>query len=357
MAGKSSRFFEYGFKSIKYKLPIDKNLTPMIEKAIKSLDIDGNYLFVTRDDDFKYGKFVKLDQVTEGPACTVDAVSDLINDEEELIVANCDQILEYNSDEFLSEARKYDGCVMTYDQGKIMKIGDVDKNSYIAFNPIRLSEKIVISDNPLTGIHYFKKSKYFKEAYKHMVSINRRAPNGEFYLSLVYQSMVDLGFNIGMYKLNSGFYPVGEPNDYFDYLYTRGGYENITFKIPDEFKFGTSPVRYVHGKIFVNETEINIDTEKGWIIGNFEPSMIKTSEYELGILSHKKGEKWDFHYHSTYDEINLLYEGTLMSNGRIINKGEVFINPKNQIACPKFIEDCKVVCVKIPSTPGDKHII
>lgn len=350
MAGNSSRFYDYGFKTIKYDLPVDLNLTTMIDKAIETIGIDGKYILLTRD---KTG-------ITEGPACTVNVISDELNDNEELIVANCDQIMDYDSNEFLNECRKYDGCVMTYNTGKKLEIGTIDKHSYIAFNPTRLTEKIVISENALTGIHYFKKVKYFKDAYNHMISINRRAPNGEFYISLVFQSMVDLGLTVGMYKIDTGFYPVGEPSDYFKYLYEKGGYKNTIFDIYDGYRFGDTPVTYKNDKIYVNNQEINYDVSgytRGWIIGNFEPSIIKTTDYELGILSHDENEKWDFHYHKESDEINFLFEGEMLLNGVDIKQGQVFIIPKNQIACPKFKTKCRIACVKIPSVPGDKNII
>lgn len=350
MAGKSSRFTKYGFKILKHELPVDIKMTKMIEKAINSLNIDGKCTIVTQE----------LVGETEGPACTVNTVCNLIDDEDELIITNCDQIMEYNSDDFLNKCRNYDGCVMTYTPDNKLIIGNVDKHSFIAFNPIRFSEKIVISENALTGIHYFKKSKYFKDAYKHMISINRRAPNGEFYVSLVYQSMVDLGYNIGMYKLTSGFYPVGEPIDYFNYLYAKGGYENIKFRIYNGYKFENTPIVYKNDKLYINDIIIeykNIDVSKytrGWIIGNFEPCLYKSNDYEVGLLFHKMNEQHDFHYHLLCDEINFLYSGKMKVNEIQYEEGDVFVIPKNQVACPKFITDCKLVCVKTASNTKDK---
>ena len=33
------------------------------------------------------------------------------------------------------------------------------------------------------------------------------------------------------------------------------------------------------------------DMWRGWFIGDFEPSVLKTKEFEVGVLTHKKGEK------------------------------------------------------------------
>jgi len=40
-----------------------------------------------------------------------------------------------------------------------------------------------------------------------------------------------------------------------------------------------------------------------------------------------------------------------------INKNEVFIINKNEIACPIFLEDCYIICVKTPGILKDKVII
>ena len=51
------------------------------------------------------------------------------------------------------------------------------------------------------------------------------------------------------------------------------------------------------------------DYVRGWFIGNFEPSLLKTPHFEVGVLNHKKGEYWAPHYHKESIEYNvcLLY--------------------------------------------------
>jgi hypothetical protein len=96
---------------------------------------------------------------------------------------------------------------------------------------------------------------------------------------------------------------------------------------------------------------------RGWLIGNFEPSIVKTPDYEIGLLTHGKGEQWGFHYHQSSIEFNILLSGHFLLNNIPISAGTVFIINKNVIACPKFLEQCKILCIKIPSVPGDKTII
>lgn len=97
------------------------------------------------------------------------------------------------------------------------------------------------------------------------------------------------------------------------------------------------------------------DFWRGWIIGNFEPSLLKTEAFEVGVLTHKKGEVWPKHYHKVGTEFNVLLEGKMIIQGQEINKHDVFVFEPNEVADPEFLEDCVVVCIKTPSLPGDKY--
>jgi hypothetical protein len=94
---------------------------------------------------------------------------------------------------------------------------------------------------------------------------------------------------------------------------------------------------------------------RGWFIGNFEPSILKTDQFEVGMLTHIKGEKWPKHYHAQHTEYNLLVKGKMAICNEVINEGEIFVLNPNEVADPEFLEDCLVLCIKQPSVPGDKH--
>lgn len=103
----------------------------------------------------------------------------------------------------------------------------------------------------------------------------------------------------------------------------------------------------------MNVTKIT-DYVRGWFIGNFEPSLLKTSDFEVGLLTHKQGEQWPSHYHKESIEYNILISGKMVVQGKELNNGDVFVFEKEEIADPVFLEDCTVVCVKVPSIPSDK---
>lgn len=94
---------------------------------------------------------------------------------------------------------------------------------------------------------------------------------------------------------------------------------------------------------------------RGWFIGNFEPSLLKTDQFEVALINHVKDEKWPAHYHAVATEYNLLIQGRMKIRGEIIEPGDLFVLEPNEVADPEFLEDCKVLCVKTPSIKGDKY--
>jgi NDP-sugar pyrophosphorylase family protein len=226
MAGRGSRFTE---KKILIPKPlIDIHGKPMIQRAVESLDLDGNWKFIIRIDEHqdRVGNMIRtikpgadiinIDYVTEGPASTALLFRDDINNDEELIIANCDQIMEWTSGRFLDYVRHYDGAVVTYH-------ADTDKNSYARVNKAGLvqeiREKQVISNISLNGIHYWKKGRYFVEAAEAMIEADDRAPNGEFYIGPSYNHMIAQGHTVGIYHIPNQFHhPVGVPDDLDEFL-------------------------------------------------------------------------------------------------------------------------------------------
>jgi quercetin dioxygenase-like cupin family protein len=96
------------------------------------------------------------------------------------------------------------------------------------------------------------------------------------------------------------------------------------------------------------------DYVRGWFIGNFEPTLLKTPDFEVGLLTHKKGEYWAAHYHKQSIEYNVLISGKMVVQGKELNSGDVFVFQKGEVADPIFLEDCTLVVVKVPSIPSDK---
>ena len=97
------------------------------------------------------------------------------------------------------------------------------------------------------------------------------------------------------------------------------------------------------------------DMTRGWFIGDFEPSVLRTSSFEVGLLSHEKGTKWSPHYHKQAVEYNVLVSGLMKIQDIVIHPGDIFVLGKYEVADPEFLEDCRVLCVKTPSVKDDKY--
>lgn len=97
------------------------------------------------------------------------------------------------------------------------------------------------------------------------------------------------------------------------------------------------------------------DMKRGWFVGDFAPAALRSKDFEVGYLRHKKGEKWPAHYHKVATEINFLVKGKMMIQRKKLNAGDIFVIYPGEIADPVFLEDCEVVVIKTPSVPGDKY--
>lgn len=99
------------------------------------------------------------------------------------------------------------------------------------------------------------------------------------------------------------------------------------------------------------------DMHRGWFIGDFDPAVLKTNQFEVGVLTHKKNEQWPKHYHKEATEYNVLLSGSMTICGQHIEAGTIFTLDPKEVADPTFHEDCQVLCIKTPSVKDDKYIV
>lgn len=227
MSGLGLRFSDY---SVFPKPLIDIKGKPMIKRVIESLNLKARYIFIVQQshcdlynldqlltDIHKNSVIIKIDYVTDGPACSALLAKDVVNTEDELIIANCDQIMRWNSELFLHSARFYDGCLVTYDT-------NVPHNSYVKLNKfgnvLEVKEKQVISNISTNGVHYWKKGKYFIDSAELMIYNKDTAPNGEYYVAPTFNYMINyFKQNVGIFHLAENQHnSVGVPDDLYSYL-------------------------------------------------------------------------------------------------------------------------------------------
>ena len=217
MAGKGSRFIEAGYT--KPKPLIDVMGKSMIERVLECVPDDNRVFLILKEhltEELRRilrGKIIEVDKLTEGAVCTVLLAEHLITDEE-LIILNCDQILNFDYDKFINYARTLDGCIMTFQSTE-------PSHSYsrvVDGRVVEVAEKKVISDKATAGLYYFRKGSDFVKAAHEMIKKNIRV-NNEFYICPVYQELIDKGKNIGVWELNDeNCSMLGTPEELQEYI-------------------------------------------------------------------------------------------------------------------------------------------
>ena len=96
---------------------------------------------------------------------------------------------------------------------------------------------------------------------------------------------------------------------------------------------------------------------RGWFIVNFEPSVLKTSEYEVGVKKYRRGDKEDRHYHLEADEITVIVSGAVKMDGIHYKENDIIVIRKGKSTDFECLSDEAVtVVVKTKSVAGDKYI-
>jgi NDP-sugar pyrophosphorylase family protein len=207
MAGKGQRFIDAGYE--KPKPLVDVCGIPMIELVLKSVDFDGKYIFITLMEHMGKGLkqvlertehdaiYYAIKNLTEGAVCTVLLTKREIDNDDELLIANCDQYLDFDPDNFLTEARKADGCIMTFNSTNPHHSYAKVKDGKV----IETAEKKVISDHASAGLYYFKHGLDFVKAAEEMIKKNIRT-NNEFYIAPVFNELIRDGKIITHYEID-----------------------------------------------------------------------------------------------------------------------------------------------------------
>lgn len=98
------------------------------------------------------------------------------------------------------------------------------------------------------------------------------------------------------------------------------------------------------------------DFFKGWIVGNFEPSLLK-ADFEVGFHQHKAGEFHQDHFHKRSTEVNLVVEGEIKINDKVFVPGDIFVLEPYEVSQCEYLTDVKLVVIRDRSDPTDKFEI
>ena len=226
MAGAGSRFQQAGYTFPKPLIDVEGK--PMIQVVVENLNIDATFIYVVQKSHrAQYNldtllnlitpgcKIVEVDGLTEGAACTTLLAKEHINNDEPLLMANSDQFVEWDSNEFMYKMneQKVDGGILTFHATHPKwSFAKIDEYGYVT----QVAEKNPISDIATVGVYYWAKGSDYVKYAEQMIVKNIRV-NNEFYVCPVFNEAIGDGKKIKIFNIEK-MWGLGTPEDLKYYL-------------------------------------------------------------------------------------------------------------------------------------------
>lgn len=231
MAGQGSRFSKAGYDLPKPLIEVD-GIT-LAEHSIKTLGIDGKFVFITRTFDnpehnerltevfekcCKDFIEVRIDDDHLGAAHSALYAKHFIRENSPLIITNCDQHLNWSGDDFIKFIESHDdadGAVVLYKSSN-------PKNSFAIVKDgiaTAIAEKQPISNDALIGVHYWKNARDFFSSAQKLINDYEDQGYPECYVSVTYNYLIQNNKKILAYHVEEADYEsLGTPRDVERYL-------------------------------------------------------------------------------------------------------------------------------------------
>lgn len=94
---------------------------------------------------------------------------------------------------------------------------------------------------------------------------------------------------------------------------------------------------------------------RGWIVGDFSPTMLATSDVEVAIQRYSAGDYEAAHHHRIATEITVIVGGEAEMFGRVFKDGDIIKIPPGSTTDFRAITDVTTVVVKHPGAKNDKY--
>lgn len=230
IAGAGSRFRVAGYSDIKPLIPVRG--MPMIQVVVRNLNVKARHVFIgQKEHDEQYRlrallplltptdsdcTLVTVNGLTEGAACTVLAARSVIDNDAPLLIANSDQVVEWDVSSFMHHCvrENVDGCILTF------HCVDDPKWSYAKLDAqgrvVDVQEKKPISTHATVGIYFWARGADFCKYADQMIRKNIRV-NNEFYVAPVYNEAIADGKTITVFDVEK-MWGIGVPHDLEHFL-------------------------------------------------------------------------------------------------------------------------------------------
>ena len=226
MAGAGSRFEKAGYTFPKPL--IDVKGEPMIKIVSENLNIEANFIYIVQKSHReKYNldtllnlispncKIVEVDGITEGAACTSLLAKEFIDNDKPLIMANSDQFIEWDSNEFMYKMNETnaDGGIVTFTSiHPKWSFAKIDNDGFVT----EVAEKNPISDIATVGVYFWKRGSDYVKYAEQMIAKDIRV-NNEFYVCPVFNEAIGDNKKIRVFNIKK-MWGLGTPEDLNYYL-------------------------------------------------------------------------------------------------------------------------------------------
>jgi len=186
----------------------DIQIEDILDEVFNSIGCKDEYSDIYMD-----YEIITIDKLTEGAACTVLKARKLIDNDEDLVIANSDQYIFWTPENFIKmiDITKADGAIPCFPSNSPKwSFCLIDENGWIT----QIKEKEVISPFATVGIYYFKHGSDFVWAADQMINKNIRT-NNEFYVApSVNELIMPKGHKFLMYPISTrAMNGLGTPED------------------------------------------------------------------------------------------------------------------------------------------------
>jgi len=95
----------------------------------------------------------------------------------------------------------------------------------------------------------------------------------------------------------------------------------------------------------------------GWFMGNFNPVLVNSKDFEIAVKYYQKGDVDNAHYHKIAKEYTVVVSGQVQMNDKIFGEGDIIEVFQNEIIEFRAITDAAIVAIKLPSVQDDKYVV
>lgn len=207
MAGRGSRFAEQTISIPKPLIPVHGR--PMVAWALDSLHemtYSKMIFIVLQDHETNFGvtallrdlvgpmsQVIVIPTVTEGQLCTVLAAKELIDTDEDILIASADTYVRSSLHKDIANRKANCRGIISVANlpGKRWSFARVDADGRV----VEVAEKVRISDHASTGLYYFSSGREFVSVAEAMIA-NKEKTRGEYYVIPVYQKYIEHGWRV-----------------------------------------------------------------------------------------------------------------------------------------------------------------